>query len=552
MRDSMKRRTILLILGCLLAGWLLADETVDLATVWKIKDEGLNRSQVMDTLSFLTDVYGPRLTGSPNIKNAQEWTQKKLKEWGLVNVHLEGYPFGKGWVLEHLSAEMLEPAYSPLIAWPKSWTLGTQGPVTGGAVLVNIQNENDFEKYRGKLKGMFVLTQAEREVTAITSAPAKRYSDEDLKEISTAPQPGARRSFPAGTQPNIELQRKINNFYQSEGVAALLEPGRGDGGTLFVTTARQRNTGEPSPVANLVMAVEHYNRIVRILQKKIPVQLRLDVQTRLLDADLNAYNVIGEIPGSDKKNELVMVGAHFDSHHAGTGATDNAAGSAVAMEVVRILKAIEARPRRTIRIALWSGEEQGLRGSAAYVAEHFASRPRNDAASRSDAPSPESTDSPQTPAPAAGGGRFGQPSGPLQLKPEYANFSAYFNLDNGTGKIRGIYLQGNEEARPIFTAWMEPFRDMGMTVLSIRNTSGTDHLSFDGVGLPGFQFVQDPVEYDTRTHHSNMDVYDRIQKGDVMQASVIMASFVWNAATRDQKFPRKPLPRDQVILQPKP
>lgn len=552
----MKRKATLLILGCVIVGWLLADEAVDLGVVWKIKDEGLNRSQVMDTLSFLTDVYGPRLTGSPNIKNAQEWAQKKLKEWGLVNVHLEGYPFGKGWALEHLSAEMLEPAYSPLIVWPKSWTAGTSGPVTAGAIVVSIQNESDFEKYRGKLKGMFVLTQPEREVTAILAAPSKRYNDEDLKEISTASLTGGRRNA-AVQQPSVEFQRKLNDFYLSEGVAALLEPGRGDGGTVFVASARQRNTGEASPVASLVVAVEHYNRLVRILQKKMPVRLRIDVQTRILDTDLNAYNVVGEIPGGDKKNELVMVGAHFDSHHAGTGATDNAAGSAVAMEVMRILKAIEAHPRRTIRIALWSGEEQGLRGSAAYVGEHFASRPRNEGTTGGGPAGPDaaregSPDSSQPSDAASNQRRQAVPAGPLQLKPEYANFSAYFNLDNGTGKIRGIYLQGNEEARPIFTAWMEPFRDMGMTTLSIRNTFGTDHLSFDGVGLPGFQFIQDPVEYDTRTHHSNMDVYDRIQKGDMMQASVIMASFVWNAATREQKFPRKPLPRDQVILQPKP
>ncbi len=546
-----------LFLILLFVGLLAADEATDLTTIWKIKDEGLNRSQVMETLSYLTDVYGPRLTGSPNIRKAQEWAEGKFKQWGLVNVHQESYgPFGKGWALEHLSAEMLEPAYAPLIALPKSWTPGTQGPITANATAVTIEKEANFEKYRGKLKGLFVLGQQEREVNPITTAPAKRYSDEDLKEIAQAPDPAGRRNFPQGRPPfNFDRQflRKLNEFYVSEGVAAVLEPGRGDGGTIFVTSGGERTADAPPVPPQLVVAVEQYNRMLRILQKGIPVQLRIDIQARFYDQDLNAYNVIGEIPGADKKDELVMLGAHFDSHHSGTGATDNGAGSAVAMEAVRILKAINAQPRRTIRVALWSGEEQGLLGSRGYVSDHFASRPQP--RSGEGAGQPGQPPSQQRGQEAGGQQRpqqASEPPLPLTLKPEYAKFSAYFNLDNGTGKIRGVYLQGNEEARPIFASWMEPFRDMGMTTLSIRNTGGTDHLAFDGVGLPGFQFIQDPVEYDTRTHHSNMDVYDRIQRGDLMQASVIMASFVWEAAIRDQKFPRKPLPRDQVVAQLKP
>ncbi|HEY3130290.1 MAG TPA: M20/M25/M40 family metallo-hydrolase [Acidobacteriota bacterium] len=542
-------------LTLLIAGLLAADEAVDLTTIWKIKDEGLNRSQVMETLSYLTDVFGPRLTGSPNIRKAQEWAEGKFKEWGLANVHQESYgPFGKGWALEHLSAEMLQPAYSPLIAFPKSWTPGTQGPITANATTVTIEKESDFEKYRGKLKGLFVLTQREREVNPITAAPTKRYSDDDLKEIAQAPDPGARRGFPPGRFPfNLDRQflRKLNEFYVTEGVAALLEPGRGDGGTLFVTSGGERASDAPPVPPQLVVAVEHYNRMLRILQKGIPVQLRIDIQTRSYDQDLSAHNVIGEIPGTDKKDELVMLGAHFDSHHSGTGATDNGAGSAVAMEAVRILRAINVKPRRTIRVALWSGEEQGLLGSRAYVSDHFASRAQSQSRQENGQSGQPAQERMQGP----GGQQFrqaNQPPEPLALKPEYSKFSVYFNLDNGTGKIRGVYLQGNDEARPIFAAWMEPFRDMGMTTLSIRNTGGTDHLSFDGIGLPGFQFIQDPVEYDSRTHHSNMDVYDRIQRGDMMQCSVIMASFVWEAAVRDQRFPRKPLPRDQEVVQPKP
>lgn len=546
----MKRHGIwLFLLAPFGIGLLVAAETADLATIWKIKDEGLNRSQVMETLSYLTDVHGPRLTGSPNIKKAMEWAQGKLQEWGLVNVHTESYPFGKGWALERFTAEMLEPTYSPLIAFPKSWTPGTEGMVTAEAIAVDIQKEADFENYRGKLRGKFVLTQPEREVLAVTTAPSRRLDEQELKQIAQVPEPGARRGPPPGRPPfDRQFQQKLFEFYLNEGVVALLEPSRGDGGTIFVGSGRQRipGTANAPPVpCQLVVAVEHYNRILRILRKQIPVQLRVDVQTRSYDEDLNAYNLIGEIPGTDRKDEVVMLGAHFDSHHSGSGATDNAAGSAVVMEAVRILKVIEAKPRRTIRIGLWTGEEQGLLGSRAYVSEHFAARAQERQGEGPGQP-------PGRPEGAPGPGEARRPPAPLHLKPEYFRFSAYFNLDNGTGKIRGIYLQGNEETRPIFGAWMEPFQDMAMTTLSIRDTSGTDHLAFDAVGLPGFQFIQDPVEYNTRTHHSNMDVYDRIQRGDMMQASVIVAAFVWQAANREGRFPRKPLPRDQVVIEPKP
>lgn len=535
------RHTVVSLPLLLCAALLLAVETVDLAVIWKIKDEATNRSQVMEITSYLTDVYGPRLTGSPHIKRARDWARGKLEEWGLENVHLEGYSFGKGWALEKFTAEMLEPTYSPLIAFPKSWTPGTDGVVTAQAIAVRIESESDFDKYRGNLKGKFVLSQPAREVNPITASPSRRYDEEDLERISQAPDPGERR--PVGRRPpgDRELLRKLREFYVAEGVAAVLEPGRGDGGTIFVGPGGERRADAPSVPCQLVVAVEHYNRMIRILEQKIPVKLRVEVHTRFYDQDLQDYNLIAEIPGTDKKHELVMLGAHFDSHHAGTGATDNAAGSAVAMEAVRILKAIGARPRRTIRLALWTGEEQGLLGSRAYVADHFAAREEQGQERPSEGPGRRDGDGDPPP-------RQSRPPAPLHLKPDYSHFSVYFNLDNGTGKIRGVYVQGNEEMRPILAAWMEPFRDMGMTNLSIRNTSGTDHLAFDAVGLPGFQFIQDPVEYSTRTHHSNMDVYDRIQRGDMIQASVIMASFVWHAAVREEKVPRKPLPREQVVV----
>jgi carboxypeptidase Q len=527
------KRTAMMPGGVLATAFLtlaLAQEKADLAAIWKIKDEGLNRSQVMEILSYLTDVHGPRLTGSPNIRQAQSYTQSKFREWGLENVHTEKFEFGRGWTLKKFSAHMVEPSYSPLIGFPKAWTPGTNGMVRAEAIRVDIETEADLDKYRGKLKGRFVLDQAPRDVAAHFTAEGNRYDDEQLQTLSRTPVPGQAGPFrrprgPAGER-SRQLVRKINNFYVSEGVAAVLEPGRGDGGTVFVGSGGERAKDAPAVSPQVVIAVEHYNRICRILNKKMKVQLEIEIQAEFLTQDLDDYNVLAEIPGTDRKDELVMLGAHFDSWHSGTGATDNAAGSAVAMEAIRIIKAAGLTPRRTIRIGLWSGEEQGLLGSRAYVNEHFASRP----------PPPPDLD------------RTSEEyrkltQAPPTIKPGHARFAGYWNLDNGTGKIRGIYLQGNEEARPIFEAWLAPFKDMSVTTLSIRNTGGTDHLSFDGVGLPGFQFIQDPVEYSTRTHHSNMDVYDRIQRGDMMQAAVVMASFVYHTAMREEKLPRKPMPK---------
>jgi hypothetical protein len=425
---------------------------------------------------------------------------------------------------------MIEPVYSPLIAFPKAWTPGTNGPIRGEAVRVNIASESDIEKYRGKLKGVFVLSQPEREVEVHLTPDAKRYTDQELADIALMPEPGQQRRFgaPRGF-PDFALRKKLNEFYVSEGVAAVLDPSRGEDGTVFVGSGGDRAENAPPVPAQVTIAVEQYNRICRILDKKIRVTLEMEIQADLLSQDLNDYNILADFPGTDKKDELVMLGGHFDSWLAGTGATDDAAGCAVAMEAARILKAAGLKPRRTVRVALWGGEEEGLLGSRAYVSDHFASRPSP----------PESLE------------RYSeeymnwmrsQMETPPTLKPDYNKLSAYFNYDNGTGRIRGIYLQENEEVRPIFEAWLAPFKDMGATTLAIRNTGGTDHLSFDRVGLPGFQFIQDPIDYGSRTHHSNMDVYDRIQKGDIMQSAVIMASFVYHTAMRDKILPRKPLP----------
>ncbi len=516
-------------------------EKVDAEMMSKIRKEGLENSKVMDTLSWMTDVIGPRLTGSPQMKHANEWTKNKLAEWGLENAHLEAWgPFGRGWTLDKYSANVIDPVPFPIIGHPKAWTPGTNGTITGEVVYLDIKTEADFEKYRGKLKGAIVLSVPMREVKAWFTAPGERYTDAQLLAMANAAPPGGggprQGGGPAGAPNSEQMQRfreqmaiaqKRSDFLRTEGAAVLVDIGRvGDGGTIFVASGGPRDKNAPQALPSITVTVEHYGRMVRMLEKGLKVKMEVDIKARFHDDDLMAYNTIAEIPGTDLKDEVVMLGGHLDSWHGGTGATDNAAGCAVGMEAVRILKTLGVKPRRTIRIALWSGEEQGLFGSRAYVSQHFAER----------------KEVPGQPLAAQqiGGGRG--PQGPLVLKPEHDKFSAYFNLDNGTGKIRGIYLQGNEAVRPIFRAWLEPFRDLGAATITASNTGGTDHLAFDGVGLPGFQFIQDEVEYDTRTHHSNMDVYERLQADDMKQASIVMAAFVYNAAMRDEKLPRKPLP----------
>jgi carboxypeptidase Q len=520
-------------------------EKVDADAIVKIRDEGLNRSQVMNVLSYLTDVSGPRLTGSPNIKAAQEWTKSKLTEWGIQNVRLEAWgPFGRGWSLEGFAANIVKPHYAPLIAYPKAWSPGTNGAVRGEVVYFDANGEADLEKYRGKLKGAIILMDKPREVKAHFNAEGQRMTDEDLLKMANAEPPvgDARRRPEQTPEQKVAAQLTLKKWQMAivEGAAVILEPGRGDGGTLFIggayipapvdTPSERRPRAYAKDLTGVipqaVVASEHYNRIIRMIEKGVPVQMEVNINTRFYDQDLMSYNVIAEIPGTDLKDEVVMLGAHFDSWHAGTGATDNAAGSAVCLEALRIIQALGLKPRRTIRIGLWSGEEQGLLGSRAYVSEHFGKRIDQPGAQRdSQARTPPQFD----------------------IKPDNEKVAAYFNLDNGTGKIRGVYMQGNEAVRPIFRAWLAPFKDLGASTLTLSNTSGTDHLSFDAVGIPGFQFIQDPVEYDTRTHHSNMDVYDRIQEDDMKQAATIMAAFVYNAATRDKKLPRKPLPGQPIV-----
>lgn len=516
------------VVALLVSTSLAAQDAVDLGVVHRIRQEALQSSRVMEHLFYLTDVSGSRLTNSPGFFSAADWVVKQLKEWG-ISAHQEKWgPFGRGWTLTRFSAHLLEPQYTPLLAFPFAFTPGTGGPISGQPSIAVINNEADFAKYRGTLKGKILLLGTGRDLSLSLQPLALRRSDTDLATLTQLPDSGpAAGQRPPGAeaagQPNAaggggnqQFQRALNRFLSDEGAAIVLRSaaGRSEGGTIFVQGGGTRDPKDPVPPPMVALTPEQYNRIARLLDHKIPVKLEFDIQARFIDDRADSVNVIGEIEGGRKKDEVVMIGAHLDSWHSGTGATDNAAGSAVMIEVMRILKTLNLRLDRTVRLALWSGEEQGILGSRAYVAEHFAARED------------------------------------MKLKPEHAKLSGYFNVDNGSGKIRGVYLQGNDAMRPVFETWFKPFEDLGAGTISIRNTGGTDHLSFDAVGLPGFQFIQDPLEYDSRTHHSNMDVYDRVQRGDMMQMAAIVASFVYNAANREEMLPRKPLPKPQPAPAP--
>ncbi len=559
------------------------DPSADVIT--RIRDEGLNHSQVMATLGYLTDVIGPRLTGSPNLHRANEWTRDKLASWGLENAHLEAWGrFGRGWSLQRFSAQVIEPQDIPLIGYPKAWSPGFEKPIEAPVVWLDARGESDLEKYTGKLRGAIVLVGSPRDVVARFEPMGARVNDSDLLQLAnadttTVSPPGMARtmnaadrralleSTPLGrfvgrrgaaasrstTQPSTRSARQLSigrlmTFLQEEGAALVVSPStQGDGGTLFVAAASlpgpdrafgANAANQPHPwsvdapacPAQITLAVEHYNRLVHMIQAGEKLKMAVDLQVKFHSDDLEAYNTIAEIPGSDLKDQIVMVGAHMDSWHSATGATDNGAGVASMMEAVRILRALNLQPRRTVRIALWTGEEEGLFGSKGYVTRHFGYYPEAPARrGRRGNPATQQADAQS------------RPARKLIRESEYENLSVYFNLDNGTGKIRGVYMQGNDAVRPIFRSWLTPFKDLGASTLTLSNTGGTDHLSFDAIGLPGFQFIQDPIEYFSRTHHSNQDLFDRIQADDLKQASTIIAAFVYQAAMMDQRMPRKPL-----------
>ncbi len=518
---------LLFVLPPLLA---FAQEPVDLDMVNRIRDEGLHRSEVMETTANLTDVIGPRLTGSPSLKQANEWTIAKLEEWGLENAHLEGWEFGRGWSFDRSAVHMIEPRRTPLLALPKAWTPGTEQPVQGLVMKVKLESEEDLEKHRGKLAGKILFLSDPRTIKEADRPFFRRYSEDDLDDMSKFAIPRDRPDeYRQQAMKRWQLSKKLNDFLVEEKVVATVEVSSRDNALVRVSGGGSREVGENPGVPALVMASEHYNLILRLLDKqKRAVKIEIDVTARFHDEDTNAYNTVAEIPGTDKKDEIVMLGGHLDSWHTGTGATDNAAGCAVAMEAVRIMKALGVRPRRTIRIALWGGEEQGYLGSVAYVKEHFAAR--------TEPKDPEQKKFPEW---------MREEEGSLILKPDHAKLSAYFNMDNGSGRFRGIYAQENVAVVPIFQAWLEPFADLGADTVTTMNTGGTDHQPFDRVGLPGFQFIQDGLDYSNRTHHSVLDVYDHLRRDDLIQASVVMASFVYHAAMRDEMLPRKPLPKEE-------
>jgi hypothetical protein len=521
-------------------------EKLDLEMYQRIRDEGFNHSHVMEFGSALMDGIGPRLTGSVNAKKANEWTRDTLTKIGLENAHLEDWgEFGLGWTQLNTWARMVTPDTAILILQATPWSPSTNGAVTGDVVFVSISDDKDFDKYKGKLEGKIVLYGAMRAVPPIDKTLFNRMTDKDLEDLATFEIRGGDGMSPemqARMKTFMERMRmidKIAKFFADEKVAAVIEPSRdgrdggGSGGTFFddngATLGRTPYLVEKRvnvPVA--VAAIESYGRLYRLTQANVPVKVEIDIETKFTGEHEHAYNTVAEIPGTDPnlKEQIVGVGGHLDSWIAGTGATDNGAGTIVAMEAVRILKALGVKPRRTIRIMLWTGEEQGLYGSRGYAREHLGSAPLSTA--------PDQLNLPDF---------MRKSAGPLTLKPEQKLFSAYFNVDNGSGKIRGIYTQGNTAIGPIFEQWMAPLKDLGVTTLTNKNTGGTDHLSFDAAGVPGFQFIQESLDYETRTHHSNEDVYERLQPADLKQIAVVEAIFLYNAAQRDQMLPRKPLPQ---------
>jgi carboxypeptidase Q len=520
-------------------------ESIDLNAYNSIREEGLQHSHVMDYAGGLIDGIGPRLTGSPNMAKANAWTRDQLTKMGCVNAHLEDWgEFGMGWQQLNTWVRMTEPDTAVFVAQATPWSPSTNGPVTGQAISVVVDDASDVSKYKGKLSGKIVLLGAMRDVPVPDKPFFERYSDKDLKDLESLPLEGNDVAAQARERyiKRAKLLKELLPLLAEEKVAGVIVPSRDgmygggtgiifdDNGAALGRTPYHKDTAISFPV--VVAQIESYGRVFRLLQNHVPVSIEMDVETKFTGDHEHGFDTVAEIPGTDPKlrDQVVMVGGHLDSWISGTGATDNGAGSIVALEVMRILNALPVKPRRTIRIALWSGEEEGLLGSKGYAAQHFGSFPLSTA--------PDQMELPES---------MRKPAGPLTLKPEQKLISAYFNVDNGTGRIRGIYTQGNVAVGSIFEQWMAPLKDLGVTTISNRNTGGTDHLSFDAVGIPGFQFIQDHMDYATRTHHSNMDTYEHLQPADLKQIAVVEAIFVYNAAMREQMIPRKPLPHPELL-----
>ncbi len=526
-----------------------ATENLDSTMYQRIRDEGLSHSHVMEFASALADGIGPRLTGSPNLKRANEWTRDQFAAMGCSNAHLEDWgEFGMGWRQLNTWVRMSAPDTAVFIAQSLPWSPSSKGPVSGRAIWVNAKDEKELEKYKGKLEGKIVFFGEMREVKPVEKPLFERRDDANLKQTAEYPvHIGEHEDFFTTFIKRLEFREKAGQFFAAEHAAGIVVPSRdgrnngGSGGTIFDDGGSgmgwftyKRDHAESLPI--VVMAIENYGRVYRLLNANVPVTVEMDVETEFTGDHEHGFDTIAEIPGTDPKlkDEVVMVGGHLDSWASATGATDNGAGTVVAMEVMRILNALHVQPRRTIRVGLWTGEEQGEFGSYGYVKQHFGYVPLST--------TPEQMKLPDF---------LRKPSGPLQVKPEQQKISGYFNLDNGSGKIRGVYLQENASVAPIFQQWIAPLQDLGVSTLTMRNTGGTDHEAFDSVGVPGFQFIQDMLDYGSRTHHSNMDTYERLQPDDLAQAAVVEAIFVYNTAMRDLMLPRKPLPRPELEEQRK-
>lgn len=510
----MKRKLVILP-ALLFAGLVFAQEKIDVEAIGKIKKEGLENSKVEEIAFQLVDKAGPRLSNSEGYERATTYAVKQLSDWGLENAKQEPWgEFGRGWEMEKSYVAMTKPYYMPFIAIPKAWTESTKGEVSGKVVFLAIETEEDFAKYKGKLKGAILAIKPTGTQEPTFEPDAVRYTVEQLHgmERPTSRESNYTPEMLAQYRAAREFATKVNAFIAEEGAALIIKGVNGRHGTLFTSSPRGYLKDTPEGIPELETAPENVNLMARLSENGIEVEVEAEVKTRYKNDDLLGYNVIAEIPGSDPtlKSEVVMLGGHLDSWHGANGATDNAAGCIVMMEAVRILKATGLQPKRTVRIALWGGEEQGLHGSRGYVKNHFGDRAT------------------------------------MELKPEHEKVSAYYNIDNGTGKIRGIYLQGNSAVEPIFNAWFAPLDDIVEDrTITFSNTGGTDHQSFDALSIPGFQFIQDPIEYRTRTHHTNMDTYERLELDDLKQMAVVIASFVYNTAQRDEMLPRKELPKAQ-------
>ena len=510
----------------------IAAEPIDYAALAKIRQEGFSNSKVMDTVTALTEKIGPRVSNSPQMTAANEWTRDQLAAWGLSNARLESFgPFGRGWQYQSAAVNMTAPRRFTLSALPKAWTPGTAGPVEGEAMLLVAKTREELEKHKGQLKGKILFISDAREYKPSDKPDFTRYDEDKLKELQASPIPAPVDAKKRAADAEAFLKQRefsifSNRFLAEEGVLATVSLSSWDNGILRVTGGGSRKAGEPVGVPALVMITEHYNQILRLIEKKEAVRLSVDIKAQFTsEDDRPAYNTLADLPGGSRKNEIVMIGAHLDSWHTGTGAADNAAGVAVMMEAMRILKAAGLKPKRTIRIGLWSGEEQGLLGSSAYVEKHFAELP---------APTdPKFKDLPRS---------LQENPLPPVYKADHKRISAYYNYDNGGGRIRGIYAQENLAAAEIFKQWIAPMADIGVRTVTNRNTGSTDHISFDRVGIPGFQFVQDNLDYFTHVHHTHLDGLDHLQAEDLRQSAVVVATLAYLTAMRDEPLPRKTQP----------